>query len=175
MDSIPTRNMFKRRSIPEGMKGIWMEVARMVEYVRKFSGHPEIIDFSRTLVLGCVPRDQRCEIQTIHDFVGHHARFVQDPINRETITTPLKFLDDIETKGRTTGDCDELSTLEASLLAAIGIEPRFRFGGEGREMYHVWVQAKLGNEWFDLEPSGYLDAGFHYEFPSYEVRKIFEG
>lgn len=171
----PARNNFLRRPIPEGMGGIWMQVDRMIEYVRKFSGHPEVIDFSRTLVLGCDPRDQRCEVSTIHDFIRQHVRFVQDPTAREAISTPLKFLDDIEYKGRSTGDCDELSTFEASLLAAIGIEPRFRFGGEGREMYHVWVQALVGNAWVDLEPSGYLEAGLHYEFPSYESRTIFEG
>jgi transglutaminase-like putative cysteine protease len=171
---IPRRNGFLRQRINEGMAGIWHEVGRMGEYVRHYSGHPEVVDFARTLVLGCEPRDLKCEISTIHQFVVEHARFIQDPTNKEVISTPVKMLDDIENKGRTTGDCDELSTFEASLLAAAGIRPRFRFGGEGSEIYHVWVQAQFGNVWVDLEPSGYLDPGLHFEFPVYKTRDIFE-
>lgn len=168
------RNAFRRNNIPEGMGGIWMEVGTMSKYVRSFSGHPEVIDFARTLVLGCDPRDLVCEVVTVHDLVRSRVRFVQDPTAREAVSSPLKFLDDIEYKGRSTGDCDELSTFEATLLAAIGIEPRFRFGGQGAEMFHVWVQAQIGNEWVNLEPSGYLEAGYYYEFPSYVEKQIFE-
>jgi hypothetical protein len=167
------RNQFMRYPIDDGMKGIWQEVDRMIEYVRQFSADPEIVDFTRTLVMGCPARDIRCEIEKIHHFVKKHARFVQDPTHREVISTPTKMIDDVEDKGRTAGDCDELSTLEATLLAALGITPRFRFGGEGREIYHVWVQAKYGPHWVDLEPSGYLDAGLHFEFQTYQTRDIF--
>jgi hypothetical protein len=167
------RNSYLRYPIDDGMKGIWQEVDRMIEYVRQYSADPEIVDFARTLVLGCDARNVRCEIEKIHEFVLKHVRFVQDPTHREVISTPVKMLDDVEDKGRATGDCDELSTFEATLLAALGIMPRFRFGGEGREIYHVWVQAKYGNRWVDLEPSGYLEPGLHFRFPNYEHRDIF--
>ena len=169
----PRRNQFQRYAINEGMQGIWLEVGRMVEYVREFSGDPELVDFSRTLVLGCNPRDIACEIETVHKFVITHFRFVQDPTHKEVISTPVKMMDDIEAKGRTSGDCDEGSCFEAALLAAIGIKPRFRFGGEGREIYHVWLQAQFNNKWVDLEPSGYLEPGKFFKFPRYEERVIF--
>lgn len=170
----PARNTYRRYPINDGMAGIWQQVDRMGDYVREFSAHPEVVDFARTLVLSCPARDLKCEIATIHAFVLSRVRFIQDPTRREVISTPLKMIDDIEDKGRTSGDCDELATLEAALLAAAGIRPRFRFGGEGEEIYHVWVQAQFGEAWVDLEPSGYLEAGLHFDFPVYKTREIFD-
>lgn len=60
---------------------------------------------------------------------------------------------------RTSGDCDEGAVFLASLLAAVGIVPRFRFGGQesssasdGCAYHHVWVQAQddTGN-WVDMD------------------------
>ena len=59
----------------------------------------------------------------------------------------------------TSGDCDEGATFLSTLLAAIGIVPRFRFGGtedkrssDGCNYHHVWVQANDGRgSWIDMD------------------------
>lgn len=59
----------------------------------------------------------------------------------------------------TSGDCDEGATLLSTLLAAVGIVPRFRFGGtedskssDGCNYHHVWVQANDGRgSWIDMD------------------------
>lgn len=60
---------------------------------------------------------------------------------------------------RTSGDCDEGATFLGSMLASIGITPRFRFGGhesstaiDGCNYHHVWVQGQdeTGN-WIDMD------------------------
>lgn len=61
--------------------------------------------------------------------------------------------------GFTSGDCDEGSTFLATLIASVGIVPRFRFGGQedsssrdGCNYHHVWVQGQddAGN-WVDMD------------------------
>lgn len=56
------------------------------------------------------------------------------------------------------GDCDEGATLLNTLLAAVGIVPRFRFGGhvaprskDGCGYHHVWSQAQHGGQWIDMD------------------------
>jgi len=171
----PGRNQYKSYKIPQGISGIKnFQIPKMAEYVREFCTHPDIVVFSRNLVLSCPPKDIICEVETIHDFVCQHFRFVDDPVDREVISTPLRLLDEIQRNGRTSADCDEVSVLECSLLSAIGIVTRFAFGGENGEIYHVWPQALIYDEWEDLEPSGYLEPGQHYGFGYYEHLEIFD-
>lgn len=84
------------------------------------------------------------------------------------------------------GDCEEASTFLAGMLGGVGILPRFRFGGAGKSLYHVWVQgfappdAELGvgdeGRWIDMditEPS--YELGQHAPFQRYAHMDIFEG
>lgn len=58
---------------------------------------------------------------------------------------------------RTSGDCDEASTFLATMLAAVGIVPRFRFGGTETSSgdcnyHHVWVQGQDEHGgWVDMD------------------------
>jgi hypothetical protein len=60
--------------------------------------------------------------------------------------------------GKTSADCDEGATFLATMLEAIGIPARFRFGaftgcGEAEPAYqHVWVQGQNENgDWLDMD------------------------
>jgi hypothetical protein len=148
---------------------------RMKAYVLEFSTNPTIIEFARTLVMDCPPKDKVCEIKQIHALACERIRFVDDPVHNEAIVTPLKMLEDIRKNGRVSGDCDEFSPFVCTLLASIGIMSCFRFGGRGTELYHVWSQAQLPNgQWCDLDPSCYLHPGYYYTFPKYEIMEIFD-
>ena len=159
------------------------EIGRMVDFVNEHEGDPEIIDAARQIVLGCKPRDQQEEADTIYGWVCNHTRFVQDPYNKEALSTPIKMLDDIYAHGKASGDCDDLSTFLATMLGAVGIEPRFRFGGnKDQGIHHVWVQARQSQEfsmsgrdrWVDYDPSIKSKPGKHHKFELYEIQGIFE-
>jgi len=89
---------------------------------------------------------------------------------------------------RASEDCDSVAVLLASLLAAIGIVPRFRFGGfrrgNGCSYHHVWVQAWLPSKgkWIDLDATeegskvgwffnGFECTGYVLIFPEVDVGK----
>ena len=83
------------------------------------------------------------------------------------------------------GDCDEGSVLVAAMAGAVGILPRFRFGGAGGSLHHVWVQAfvppgddlDVGPEgqWVDMDvtESSY-GLGQYAPFARYARMEIFE-
>jgi hypothetical protein len=83
------------------------------------------------------------------------------------------------------GDCEEASTFLAGMMGAVGILPRFRFGGAGNSLYHVWVQGfapgdpQLGidadGRWIDMDitESSY-ELGQHAPFERYATMDIFE-
>ena len=60
-------------------------------------------------------------------------------------------------RNRVSGDCDEGAIFLGTLLAAVGIVPRFRFGGQktsdGKCNYHhVWLQgADDQGKWYDMD------------------------
>lgn len=91
------------------------------------------------------------------------------------------FMGDLSNmKAKTSGDCDEGSTFLATMLAAIGIKPRFRFGGSMRggepEYYHVWIQGQneMG-EWIDMDVTEQKSTlgWFHEGFTAFGVTPIF--
>jgi hypothetical protein len=83
------------------------------------------------------------------------------------------------------GDCDEGASMMAALCGAVGILPRFRFGGDEDSLYHVWAQAHVprspdygvhgDDTWVDMditEPSYTL--GEFAPFKRYAHMDIFE-
>lgn len=178
----PKHGQYIRGPIPDDEKGIEEEVDQMVAYVLHFRADPLIVEVARWIVEKCRERDKKCEAVTIYKWVCKHTRFVDDPHGVEVISTPHKMVREIMAKinnGRVkikkiSGDCDELSTLLASLLTAIGIVPRFRFGGNKQQgVHHVWVQANIDGKWLDMDPSLCKPAGKHHKFQLYASREIF--
>ena len=131
--------------LPDTMEGIEFQVMKMAEYVRKYSGHRDVIDFARALVRKARAQDLMDEVKKVYKFLLDHTRYVRDPVNRELIQTPeLMVRDIIDLEGKTghlaQGDCDELATFLATVLQAIGHKTRFIFGAFDRGWQHVWVQ-----------------------------------
>lgn len=54
----------------------------------------------------------------------------------------------------TSGDCDEGGDLEIGMCAAAPARPaalRFRFGGHGGTLHHVWSRVGCGGKWVDAD------------------------
>ncbi len=147
----------------------------MVEFVQHYSGEPLFIDAARRIVENCPPRDQMCEVRTLYEWVLASTRFVQDPYDKEALSTPERMLRENLAGRKTSEDCDGLSTYLATLIAAIGVRPRFRFGGSYEQgIHHVWVQAEINGRWIDMDPSIGSRLGKHHPFQIYEMEEIFE-
>ena len=68
----------------------------------------------------------------------------------ETLQHPDYMLQGLEISGVLRGDCDDISTLHAALLTALGVPVRFvaiRSIKEDPNFDHVYIEANDGNEW----------------------------
>jgi len=72
------------------------------------------------------------------------------------------------------GDCEEAVSLMLGMCAALDITPvRFRFGGNGGTLHHVWGKINADGEWFDsdiTEPEYKL--GDFSDFEAYEELEV---
>jgi len=86
------------------------------------------------------------EAAAVQDWVRDNVRYVRDVAGVETLQSP------VQTLRLKQGDCDDHSTLTASLLAAIGHPTRFiAFGFSKGHYAHVLTQTKVGSKWLPLE------------------------
>ena len=112
---------------------------------------------------------------------------VPDVISRARVVTRTAAVrhvkDGVGVTVRAAEDCESQSALLASMLASVGIVPRFRLGGEvlrvsGKDecnFHHVWVQALDGSgTWVDLDSTEKEKMGWFYpHFACYGTREIF--
>jgi hypothetical protein len=206
----------RRQPLTDDMAGINFEVEKMAGYVRDFSNDPLVVKLVETLVQACPMKDRKCQAATLFAWLKAHFLFLNDPVDREKIKTPHRFVRELETPreiiawilaplvGRDipggllaaprnfvaiqaplrdlswvpdpkfVEDCDGSATILATLLAAAGIVPRFRFGGlpiveNGEEVcgwHHVWVQAQLDGGWVDMDVTE-PESTFGWFFPAF--------
>lgn len=104
---------------------------------------------------------------------GVAGRTLQLPNQIACASCFRKNLSGPELIGKTNGDCDEGATFLSSMLAAIGITPRFRFGGsaegaDGANWHHVWVQGLTeAGDWVDMDITE-DDAKLGWSYPGFQ-------
>jgi hypothetical protein len=112
-------------------------------------------DLAISLTNSLPQKDYAGEIRRIFSFVQNNIRYVRDIDGYETLQTPEKTLE------IGAGDCDDKSTLLAALLAVIGAPTRFvAIGFKPEEFHHVFVEVKLGPNWFGLDATENKPAGW---------------
>lgn len=115
----------------------------------------KIRELAGALVKECPEKDWKSQIICLHAFVRDRIKYVRDINGVETIQTPEKTLE------YGYGDCDDKSTLLASLLEATGHPTRFvAISLDGKNYCHVFPETLLGrNTWIALEATEKWPAG----------------
>lgn len=99
------------------------------------------------------PTNKRQLLSDVDTFL--RDRFVYSHETIETLLYPDYMLNGLEMSGRLVGDCDDISTLHATLLTALGFPVRFvaiRSVRDDSNYDHVYLEANLDGEWimFDV-------------------------
>lgn len=140
----------KLAGIPSGRAGVAATLDHMAEYARASLKTPDqTIRRCAIQVLknaGVPPRKWLREVGALHAFVRDRITYRKDPVGIELVQTPEATL----TLG--VGDCDDKSTLLASLLVATGHPSRFvAVGMNGSPFSHVLVETRVGDKWIPAE------------------------
>ena len=121
-------------TIAEGEAGILQTAQVMRNLVNEYKANPQIRELALSLVRHLPEKDALAEIDALFKYVRDCIRYVGDIYDVETLHTPVELLRVQQ------GDCDDKSTLLASMLESIGYETAFKLTGyNGREYEHVYV------------------------------------
>lgn len=153
----PPRPMTLAR-IPSGREGIKLTLQAMSRLVRAFKKDPGINELACRLVRELPQYDKVGELRALHAFVRDCIRYTSDIAEVETLRTPRATLE------LGVGDCDDKSTLLATLLETIGRKTRFAavgFSDTGPHV-HVLVEVRAGKSgrWVPLETIKPVEAGW---------------
>ena len=150
--------------LPGGDEGVRQTLRRMSDIAREYSKHPTVIRLARAIVHSCPVKDFACEARALFEWVRDNIRWTRDVYGVETLATPVRTL---EMKA---GDCDDLSTLLASLYLAVGFPVRYvviaNLPQHPQSFSHVFVQVDITGEgdWVSADPS-LPTASFGWETP----------
>ena len=152
---------YRLRLLP-GAGGIAQTIRVMRQCVEFYKSHPRIIEVARNIVMLAPPKDQLAEVVAVFEYVRDQIRYVADPLDVETLTTPDRLIDE------GAGDCDDKSTLLATLLAAIGIDSEFVVTGytDNTNYEHVYVLAYVSSVRVALDPCELQPAGWQPPRPT---------
>lgn len=118
----------------------------MVAMVRKYKSDAAIGDLARKITASVGERDARAIVTVLHRWVRDQIKYVMDPRGTEMVQTPPRTVE------IGTGDCDDKSSLLATLLESMGYATRFVAVGLAGEGYsHVLAEVHLGARWVPLE------------------------
>jgi len=125
----------------------WANQAEQVLFLRQvvdtYRGWPEFRKLAAWIVFDwakCPMRDKRCHALAIARWVQEHIRYINE--GEETFMTPVATL----TEGY--GDCDEFTTLIASLIESIGIDCQvvgLEWDGQYRHSFPRAVVGRMPN------------------------------
>lgn len=105
---------------------------------------------------GVPEKDKRATLVAIHAWVQRHVRYVNDPDGVEWVVQPRVLIQQILAEGVAQGDCDDMVTIESSLLQSVGIVTRsVILKADARaphEWSHIYLEAFDGRGWVPLDP-----------------------
>lgn len=137
------------KEIGVGDSAVDITVGDMCRLALRDSRHPGIKRLAHRLKEG---KSTREAIRTAHDYVVKHVPYRKDPKGVEEVTAPIYSLGIVPPSGegkrhfKRGGDCDDQTTALASILLAMGIQPKIKvIAWRVRDFTHVYLVAVLPN------------------------------
>lgn len=140
----------------------------MASIVRRYREQLPLRNLALSIVGGLDNKAYAAEAAALTNWVRGNIRYTRDIRDVETIQTP-----DVTLENRA-GDCDDQSTLLATLLEAVGFQTRFRAIKleHGGPFVHVLAEAEIHGQWLPLETTEDFPPG---TFPIATVGDMVQG
>lgn len=145
-----------RCSMANGDAGIAQTLRLMRKAVRTFRVAPEIRGAATSIIFNTPEREQDSEVNALFEYVRDCVRYVRDVFGVETLQSPAKTL------ALQLGDCDDQTTLLASLLESVGYPTRFVVAAYKPSLAfeHVYLQTLIRGRWVNADPTEYHALGW---------------
>jgi hypothetical protein len=141
---------------PAGRAAPFHTLRVMRQLINEYKKHVAIIDTAIQIVFLVPEKDEMSEISTLFNFVRDNIRYTRDVYGVETLANPLITLQ------RKVGDCDDKTTLFATLAEAIGYPTQLVMAGYfGSPDYeHVYCRVLTSQGWLDADTTEKFPLGF---------------
>lgn len=104
------------------------------------------------------------QAQALYNEIKARMIYTPDPVGVEYTKSPSRHLDDILSRGKTYGDCDDQSCVAYTMLMSIGIPAKLRVTWYDKlQPQHIYTIANLGGQWYPFDTT--RKAGFGTEHP----------
>lgn len=129
----------------------------MAKIIRSSSFNWQIRKVVESIISNLPWKDERAELTAIYNWVQKHTRYVKDPHTLETLITPPTVLAEIAKGGKPQLDCDDYSTLLASMYRSIGFPVSLRVSSyhQSKQFGHVYILVKIYGEWVPVDGIAY--------------------
>lgn len=129
----------------EAMRAVAIEAASYSPIVQRIAS---------TIVADAPRRNTKAQLEGLWTFLRAGIHFRHDTWRREHLRTPDQLLLEIAQAGRTSADCDDVATLGASLLLAMGYQALFIIVSRraDRTPQHVFFGAIIKGQHVPLDP-----------------------
>lgn len=145
-----------RQTYPEGVAGVALSLDTIAVKIREGQLDKDVKGWASDAIIAAGrPRTIQGQAQALLDAIRGATVYLPDPVNTEYIqsaATTLCLRPGLCIRG---GDCDDLTTLYGSVLAAVGIPVRVvkqRFSMQDQEHVLIEFQDENGN-WLAADPS----------------------
>lgn len=143
---------YTAQALPPGQAGTIQTLALMAKYVQQSQTDLGLIDFANSILAAYkIPaHNDEAKINAIFCYVKSAVTFRKDPYDAELVKDPRRTLQ----SGY--GDCDDIATVLAALLACVGECPRFavmKMSKSSPTWEHVYAEVQLGDKWMSLDPT----------------------
>lgn len=142
-------------ALADGDAGTRQTIEVMRDLVQRGVAHPLVRQTAVNIARTVPPGDLNAIGRAIRRWLQEHVHFVYDPMNVEHVTAPDILLSECEVRYFTTGDCDDIAVLGATLAGAVGVQSRFVVLGFGPDpeapMGHIYTEVFDGAQWTDLD------------------------
>lgn len=148
-----------RRKIARGNTGSTETVNAMTQLAYEGSIDPVVIKAAQDAIRLVPERNDYATFQAVLDDVRRRMRYTADPIDAEVVKHPRVAIQgsDDSPNGREPMDCDDVSTLTAAMLGALGYQTRFvtvaADASRPKEWSHVYLVARTtAGAWVPMDP-----------------------
>lgn len=146
-DAPPGRDAVATFQLSDGDAGILERLHAMRAIARDAALYGHRTQALANLIVSNAPnRNVPRQLHALYGIMQRTIRFKPDPLGAEYIRTPEAILEDIQRNGSAAVDCDEISTLTAATLGAMGLGAAFAVVGRGATFTHVLPVAIVGGQ-----------------------------
>lgn len=151
-------------------------VAAMIAYIFDSDRSGLVGRVAAGLAALCDQRDYQCQRRRVYDWMMRSVRFKKDLFGVENVRHPDQLIVEIANAGVTSADCDDVATLGAALVRAMGFPAVITVVARSPQgpFEHVYFGALIGGKRIPMDPQERVPFGTDPvvgRMKHYEVKK----